>query len=230
MNDSVLDNVVKVLKNNFYLIENNVSFKAAYLIGSSLQFNSPEDLDIMLIYDDPAKYKDDIQYFPHYESRCNQMVNFCIKRFDYLIRDKYESLDDLFDDFFIKVAENSTKLIPLFIMDDSYAKDLSKYNLVTNIKYRNDVVTYIYNQFLKHNDYNLLKTEINNKKISNSMDDSYFKKQHRLLATCYILYNNSYEFTDEQKRILNKVHDSKEMSEELFDWCKSLITNLYKKE
>ena len=52
---------------------------------------------------------------------------------------------------------------------------------------------------------------------------SYISKPYRLLLTCYILDNNSFELSEEQKNMVNKVHDEKTISTELLTWCKQVI-------
>lgn len=44
-----------------------------------------------------------------------------------------------------------------------------------------------------------------------------------MILICYIINNNSYELTEAQKTMLNIVHDTREMSNDLWNFCIELI-------
>lgn len=66
--------------------------------------------------------------------------------------------------------------------------------------------------------------------LSTNLPMGYLKKPYRLLLSCYILDNNSYNITSEQKQMVNQVHDEKNISNELLSYCKQVIYNVLKNE
>lgn len=66
--------------------------------------------------------------------------------------------------------------------------------------------------------------------LSTNRHNGYLKKPYRLLLSCYILDNNSYNITSEQKRMVKQVHDEKNISDELLSYCKQVIYNVLKNE
>ena len=99
--------------------------------------------------------------------------------------------------------------------------DFNKYNLINSKPYRQTLCKYIKNEFMcVRKRFFVSKNDFT---TNPRRDSNYLWKCYRLLLICYIINNNSYNLTNEQIKMLNKVHDEKDMSEELWAWCENII-------
>lgn len=198
----------EILIEKMNLLKKDFHFVYAYLTGSYNLIDNPHDLDIVLLYDNINSLNEDQEYLLNNFNELDKIFKFTYKSKDYhitLLLNEIKHVKDIMKSF----AYISGPYCGDILCGENDITDYSKYNLVTNIGFKLAV--------LKRLEY-----QINRDKDKYWMC-SYTKKLYRLLATCYIIYNNSYELTDEQKQVLNQVHDTNEMSDELFDWCKNLI-------
>lgn len=190
------------------IIDKNSHLKEVYLVGSSsIGIKNNNDIDILFVIDD--NIYDKIIY-PDRE--------LWLKLLDNKLNIFVISLNDIKDNMINFAYETGPYFKPIFSRENSQEKLGYEFNILTNRDFRTRVLK-------------KLRTDFIMDELDSNRDGSiYLKKPYRLLATCYILSNNSYKFTKEQKRILNKVHDEKSISNELFNWCKKLVMDFCKQE
>lgn len=113
-----------------------------------------------------------------------------------------------FPDFYIYRYPYLLKEMRLLEGEDLHP---DKYDLIKNQEFKKIVINSMYNSILISYSRNL------NQKI-----------WYHILTTCYILENNNYELSKEQKENIQRVHDNEKITEELFDYCVNLLKRLKK--
>ncbi len=181
-----------------------------YIVGSALQkITNYNDIDVLVLYKDHNDYLKNSarkQYFDANNKRIEVFIN------------SYEN--EISTPINIFYAWTSLKLAKHIYGDDLLKLyNLDKYDLVNSEDYRRQVCGCILNE------QKCVNKKI--KKIAPTENPrngtNYLYKCYRMLLICYIITNKSYELTNEQIKILNKVHDEKDMSKELWDWCNEVL-------
>lgn len=194
--DSLINKIINLLK-PLYI----------YKVGSSLVCNNPNDIDLVLIYDNKEDMLDASNKHHQLISRDEETINGI--KYNLLFNNKeYIRNTAIYYSY-----EFGPYLVQLY-GDDDVMKD---FNMLTNLELKKDVCMHINNELIA-------------KVQRNYPFGSYITKPYRLLLTCYILDNNSFELTEEQLLTINQVHDNKSMSDELWDYCKHVIYNILKNE
>ena len=185
---------------------------SVYIVGSSINhIVNYNDIDVLVLFknnDDYLKKNIRKSFLEPDGKRIEVFVNTYERQFSMTINKYY--------------AWTSLNMAKHIYGDDLLQiYDFNKYNLINSKPYRQTLCKYIKNEFMcvrkrffvSKNDFTT-----NPRRGSN-----YLWKCYRLLLICYIINNNSYNLTNEQIKMLNKVHDEKDMSEELWAWCENII-------
>lgn len=206
--------------------KNRLHCDSAFYIGSFILLDNFYDIDIRLWYSNQNDYIVDKQILDEISLKINSIFN---KKIDFIIQ---IISDDSISDIMSYLA-HTTNIYSICIFNNTDI-NYNIFDLVENTEYKKQVVNVLYNLFQNHNNSDNLIDLFYLKQCDDIpkylLKNTYFIKKHHLLLTCYILYNNSYELTDEQINNINNVHSDNCLSTELFNWCKTLITDLYQKE
>lgn len=171
-----------------------------YKVGSSLICTNPNDVDLVLIYDNHDKM---IEASKKKNSVFTQ-DDLNIDGIQYNLL--FNSLEYIYNTASLYAYEFGPYLIQLYGNNNI----MQKLNILTDINLKKEACC-------------IMASQIHIKMSCNFHHGSYISKPYRLLLTCYILYNNSFELSEEQKDIINKVHDEKTISNELLTWCKQVV-------
>lgn len=168
---------------------------AIYQVGSSIVCKNPKDVDILLIYKNDAD---------------REATGGRVKK-------KYYDNEIRYDTFTSTLGELEGNLSYFMYEGGKYLKllagreiDVSRYNLFTNPEFRKKSLLTILDRLMV-------------KKYNNSTENQYGAKPYRMLMSCYILDNGDYKLTREQIKVLNEIHDTREMSQELWDYCEKVV-------
>lgn len=168
---------------------------AIYQAGSSMVVDNPKDIDIIFIFNSFEEAKQN---------------NF--KRF------RFDQNGHTCEAFMAALNKIEDTMINYAFMGGDYYKflygnpiDKNRFNLFTNLEFRAKALANIVSRYSQ---YKFCKWE---------RKDSYLLKPYRFLLTCYFLDNNAYTITEEQKAIINKVHDERQMPQDLWDYCERVL-------
>lgn len=183
-----------------------LSPKAIFLVGSSPIINKPNDVDLSLIYDHRRDY---VAIRKKISKEQNVRVHEIVVNNNISLLPT--GIDDLYNGFTADFMYEADKYM-IYLVGDETCIDKDKINVFKNNIFKDKVLVSLY-------------TDLDIHFGGAPKHNIYGQKPYRLLWSCYILYNKSYDITDEQKRILNEVHDSKQMSEDLWQWCLGVVSH-----
>ena len=175
------------------------------LTGSAIMVDNPNDYDISIIY----------------TSRKNTpSINLYNNRLKNKLRDNNIT-------FFISTIDD--------IKVGAYLYPYCSYKLLAGNEEEFNKIISSFNIFNNKESYNklldiLIQDTLSLKYNWQTTDSIFCRKPYRLLWTCYILDNQSYKLTEEQKIAVNKAHDIKQLSKEQIDFCYNLANKLYSKK
>lgn len=172
-----------------------------YQVGSSVSLDHPNDIDILVLY---RKQEDFLKF----------------KRFSFKIGAlNCEVFGNSFEGQMNNVVNYAygacSYLKPLYGSLNS--EELKSIDFLQNKELKTRLLIRLVGRYMCH-------------KYGNLNGSSYMCKPYRFLMTIYFIDNNSYDLTSDQIAILNKVHDEKMMSQDLWKYCESVLMREIQKQ
>lgn len=171
-----------------------------YIVGSSiLGIENFKDIDVLCVYDNDDCHERLRQYSSKYK------VN--VEIFN---ATKSEVLNK---NHRLCYAWSYLKEFRQCIYGEDILAQFDNTDLLSNEKYKKDLCIKIYQDF---KDAEQLKS---------TYGLNFLFKPYRMLVIYYSMINNSYTFTEDQIKILNEVHDTRKLDDDLYNECKNFFYN-----
>lgn len=179
---------------------------AIFQVGSSIVCKNPQDIDVLVVYENQAELEEKFK-----GRKC--------------LHDdrgyKYEVFSNSLDNMKVGMENfmyEGGKYLK-FLAGDEEAVNVSQFNVLENESFKRACLEKLLDRILS-----IKFADPDEPKYMSS----YTNKPYRLLMSCFILDNNSYDLTKKQVAAINKAHDEVSISEEQLEYCYEVVTRLIK--
>ncbi len=171
-----------------------------YIVGSSiLNIDNFKDIDILCVYDTDDSKERIRLYSNKYKRGCEVF---------HATRSQVMSKAHR-----LCYAWSYLKAFRKCVYGEDFLAQFDSTDMLNNEEYKIELCRKIYQDF------------ISAERSNSTFGLNFLFKPYRILVLYYAMINNSYTFTEEQIKILNEVHDSRTLSNELYNECKEFCYN-----